>query len=122
MRRVLSSSRAARRPKPASQSTARMRPTMPTGIPTQGMTKRKMIPMTTSASATPITGSRCPAPAVGKLPLDDDEPFFGHFVDGVGGAFLRVAGALDAAVGHLVGAEGGGFVDGDAAEVERLGR
>ena len=36
--------RAARRPKPASQSPNRSSPTMPTGIPTHGMTNRKMIP------------------------------------------------------------------------------
>ena len=50
--------------------------------------------------------------------LDDDEPLLGHLAHGVGGAFARVAGGLDAAVGHLVGAEGRRLVDDDAAELE----
>src|ERR687888_609642 len=37
---------------------------------------------------------------------------------GIVRALARVARVLDAAVGHLVGAEGRGLVDGDAAEFE----
>ena len=39
----------------------------------------------------------------------------------VGGTFARVPGILDPAVGHLVCPEGGGLVDGDAAELEPVG-
>src|SRR5204862_6186578 len=54
--------------------------------------------------------------------LENDEPLLGHLADRVGGAFLRVTRSPDAAVGHLVGAERRRLVDGDAAELVRLGR
>ncbi len=38
-----------------------MMPTMPSGIPTQGMMKRKMIPITMSASPAPIMGTTFPS-------------------------------------------------------------
>ena len=46
---------------------------------------------------------------------------FGQLPHCVRRAFARVAGVLDAAVGHLVGAEGGRLVDRDAAELEPPG-
>src|SRR5215210_1544652 len=100
----------------------RSTPTMPTAMPTQGITKPKMIPITTSAMASPIIGPSVPATPRRKLALEDDEPLLGQFADGVGGALARVARLLDAAVGHLVGAEGRRLVDGDAAELQLLGR
>src|SRR5439155_26274146 len=54
------------------------------------------------------------------LSLDDHETFLGHLADCPGRAFLRVAGRLHAAVGHLVGAERRRLVDRDAAELEAL--
>ena len=54
--------------------------------------------------------------------LENDESLLGHLADRVGGAFLRVARSLDPAVRQLVGAERRRLVDGDAAELERLGR
>src|SRR5947209_8660327 len=53
-----------------------------------------------------------------KLELNHDEPLIGQLADGVCGAFPRVPGGFDAAVGHLVGAEGRRLVDRDAAELE----
>ena len=54
--------------------------------------------------------------------LDHDEAILRELAHGVGGPFARVARVLDAAVRHLVGAEGRGLVDGDAAELEPLRR
>jgi hypothetical protein len=51
---------AARRPNPARKAMKRATPTMPTAIPTQGMTKRKTTPITTSASAAPTMPSEFP--------------------------------------------------------------
>ena len=62
-----------------------------------------------------------PAPA-GQLQLQDDEPLLRHLAHGPRRAFARVAGVLDAAVGHLVGAERRRLVHGDAAELERAAR
>ena len=45
---------AARRPMPATYSTARITPTIPAAIPTHGIRKRRMTPRTISASASPI--------------------------------------------------------------------
>ena len=50
--------------------------------------------------------------------LEGDQALLGELSDGVGGALAGVAGLLDPAVGHLVGAEGGHLVDEDAAELE----
>ena len=50
--------------------------------------------------------------------LQNNESLFGHLADRPGGAFARVAGRLDAPVGHLVGAEGRRLVDDHAAELE----
>src|SRR3954453_9508944 len=51
-------------------------------------------------------GSGVPAAAERETSgLQDHEPLLGHLADRVGGAFLRVAGSLDSAIGHLVGAE-----------------
>ena len=50
--------------------------------------------------------------------LEDDEPLFRHLADRVRRALARVAGVLDAAVRHLVGAERRRLVDRDAAELE----
>ena len=58
----------------------------------------------------------------GALELQDDETLFGHLAHGPGGAFAGVAGGLDAAVGHLVGAERRRLVDDHAAELEPAGR
>ena len=55
-----------------------------------------------------------------RLELKDDEPFLGHLANGVGWPFARVSRILDAAVGHLVGAERRSFVDGHSAELESL--
>ena len=54
--------------------------------------------------------------------LQGDEALLGQLEDRVGGALAGVARVLDAAVGHLVGAEGRDLVDQDAAELERAGR
>src|SRR5581483_7032395 len=113
-------------PTPASHSAASASPTIPTGMPTQGIANRKMIPITSSAMPTPIMRRPVPHRTARETPrgsaLHDDEAFLGHLANREGGAFLGVAGAFDAAVGHLVGAEGRRFVDGDAAELEPLGR
>ena len=80
--------------------------------------KRKMTPITISASAAPIMLASFPL----RLELNHDDALFGQLAHGVRRSFSRVARVLDPAVGHLVGSEGGGFVDGDPAELERLGR
>src|SRR4051794_4940178 len=90
---------------------------IPTGIPTQGMTKRKMSPITSSASPTPIMPGAYPR----RSALNHDEALLRHLAYGPGGAFLRVARRLDSAVRHLIGAEGRGLVDDDAAELETVG-
>src|SRR3954470_5518648 len=152
-------------------------PTMPTTIPTHGITKPKMSPITMSAMARPIMSAgfpRDPLPNQGghgempteppehaarpeaassvapvassyehslppclrttiaprrrasspqaRLKVDHDEALFGQLAHRVGRALARVAGVLDAAVGHLVGAEGRRLVDDHAAELELLGR
>src|SRR4029079_4317855 len=56
------------------------------------------------------------------LPLDDDQALLGHLPDGVARALLRVARGLDAAVGHLVAAEGRRLVHDDPAELEAVAR
>src|SRR5512132_293589 len=47
-----------------------------------------------------------------------DQALFAHLAHSVMRAFLGVPRRLDAAVGHLVGAERGRLVDRDAAELE----
>ena len=66
-------------------------------------------------------GAAVAVPAAASA-LQGDEALLGQLVDGVGGAFAGVARVLDAAVGHLVGAEGRDLVDQDAAELERAAR
>ena len=61
-----------------------------------------------------LTGARF----VKLVSLEGDQALLGELADGVGGALAGVAGLLDPAVGHLVGAEGGHLVDEDAAELE----
>src|SRR6266545_6055663 len=52
----------------------------------------------------------------------DDHALLGHLADREVGSLAGVPGLLGAAVGHLVDSEGGGLVDGHAAEVQALGR
>src|SRR5439155_14022691 len=54
--------------------------------------------------------------------LDDYEAFLGHLADRVARSLARVAGVLDPAVRHLVGAEGRSLLDRDPTELEPLGR
>ena len=56
-----------------------------------------------------------------RLQLEDDQPFLGHLAHRPRRALAGVAGVLDTAVGHLVGAERRRLVDGDPAELERSG-
>src|SRR5207342_3714915 len=72
-----------------------------------------------AARRSPGRGTRPPLAPRPSLPLQRDEALLGQLLDGEGGALASVAGVLDAAVGHLVGAEGGDLVDQDAAELER---
>ena len=58
----------------------------------------------------------------GLSELEDDEALLGQLAHRVGRAFAGVAGVLDAAVRHLVGAEGRRLVDGHAAELELAAR
>src|SRR5207244_7337351 len=123
MRRSATSvSRAERRPNPRRKSTARTRPT-PATIHPKGMRRPRTMPTTIRASASPIVKAGFPAGSVRKLrpQVEDDEPLLGHLTDGPGGALLRVARVLYAAVRHLVGAEGRRLVDRDAAEHESGG-
>ena len=69
-----------------------------------------------------VSGGGTPLPASRRLPLQRDEALLGQLEDRVGRALAGVAGVLDAAVGHLVGAEGRHLVDQDAAELERRRR
>jgi hypothetical protein len=53
-----------------------------------------------------------------RLELDDDEAVLGHLAHRIVRALARVPRGFRASVGHLVGAEGGRLVHGDAAELE----
>ena len=72
-------------------------------------------------AASVLTAARRASPQAG-LELEDDEALLGQLAHRVGRPLARVAGVLDAAVGHLVGAEGRRLVDRDAAELEPLRR
>ena len=65
----------------------------------------------------PITISAI-AEADQNLEVEHDQALLGQLAHGVARALARVARVLDAAVGHLVGAEGRRLVDGHAAELE----
>src|SRR5919198_3567809 len=96
-----------------------MRPRAPIGIPTHGRKNVTMIPTTIAASATPIMGPAFPGPETrNPLEIHDDETLFGQLAYRVRRALAGVPRRLDAAVGHLVGAEGRRLVDRHAAEVE----
>src|SRR5512133_819302 len=93
------------------------------GDPDPGDEEQEDDPDTDECDAYADHRVRVPAqPQTETSRLENDEPLLGHLADRVGGAFLRVARALDAAVGHLVGPERGSLVDRDPAELERLGR
>src|SRR3954471_20851286 len=95
-----------------------MSPTIPIGIPNQGSANMRISPTTMRAIATPsMQGS---SPTALRLNGEDDEPLLGELAHGVLRALTRVARRLGPAVGHLVGAEGRGLVDGHAAELQLL--
>ena len=55
--------------------------------------------------------------ATGRISIGDgNEPFLGHFADGIGWSLAAEAAVLDAAERHHIDAGAGGFIDVHAAE------